>query len=34
MSWERIFQLQQLQREDLLKEIMQERDGAQNNVTL
>jgi multidrug efflux pump subunit AcrA (membrane-fusion protein) len=34
MSWERIFQLQQLQREDLLKEIMQERDGEQNNVTL
>jgi RND family efflux transporter MFP subunit len=34
MSWERIFQLQQLQREDLLKEIMQERDGKDNNITL
>ncbi|MEQ8524553.1 efflux RND transporter periplasmic adaptor subunit [Gracilimonas sp.] len=34
MSWERIFQLQQLQREDLLNEIMNERENQQNNVTL
>lgn len=34
MSWDRIYKLQQLQREDLLKEIMQERDEDQNNVTL
>lgn len=34
MSWEKIFQLQQLQREDLLKEIMQERDREPTNVTL
>ncbi len=34
MSWERIFQLQQLQREDLLKEIMQDGDDSSNNVTL
>lgn len=34
MSWERIFALQQLQREDLLKEIMQDRDDTSNNVTL
>jgi RND family efflux transporter MFP subunit len=34
MSWDRIYQLQQLQREDLLKEIMQERDKDQNNVSL
>ncbi|MBO6585947.1 MAG: efflux RND transporter periplasmic adaptor subunit [Gracilimonas sp.] len=34
MSWDRIFQLQQLQREDLLEEIMRDRDNQQNNVTL
>ena len=34
MSWERIFQLQQLQREDLLDEIMKDRDNQQNNVSL
>jgi RND family efflux transporter MFP subunit len=34
MSWDRIFMLQQLQREDLLREIMQDRDNASNNVTL
>ena len=34
MSWERIFQLQQLQREDLLKEIMKDQGNQQNNVTL
>lgn len=34
MSWERIFQLQQLQPEDLLNEIMNERENQQNNVTL
>ncbi|MEX0843936.1 MAG: efflux RND transporter periplasmic adaptor subunit [Balneolaceae bacterium] len=33
MSWERIYRLQQLQREDLLKEIMQERGEVSNNVT-
>lgn len=34
MSWERIFQLQQLQREDLLKQIMKERESSPNNVAL
>lgn len=34
MSWDRIFELQQLQREDLLREIMQDRDDVSNNVTL
>lgn len=34
MSWERIFQLQNLQREDLLDEIMQERDSESSNVNL
>lgn len=34
MSWDRIFQLQNLQREDLLREIMQERDVESNNVNL
>lgn len=34
MSWDRIFQLQNLQREDLLNEIMQERDAESTNVNL
>lgn len=34
MTWERIVYLQQLQREDLLKEIMQNTDDAFDNVTL
>lgn len=34
MSWDRIYRLQQLQREDLLKEIMNEQDNSSNNVTL
>lgn len=34
MTWERIIQLQQLQREDLLREIMQDPDLQSNNVTL
>lgn len=34
MSWDRIFQLQQLQREDLLEEIMKEQEESSNNVTL
>ncbi|WP_103664719.1 efflux RND transporter periplasmic adaptor subunit [Gracilimonas amylolytica] len=34
MSWERIYQLQNLQREDLLEQIMQERDRSANNMNL
>ncbi|MEX2477809.1 MAG: efflux RND transporter periplasmic adaptor subunit [Gracilimonas sp.] len=34
MSWDRIFQLQNLQREDLLREIMQERENEPSNVNL
>jgi len=34
MSWNRIFQLQNLQREDLLNEIMQEHDTDLSNVNL
>lgn len=34
MSWDRIFQLQNLQREDLLREIMQEQDAESTNVNL
>lgn len=34
VSWDRIIMLQQLQREDLLKEIMQDREDTSNNVTL
>lgn len=34
MSWDRIYQLQNLQREDLLNEIMQERDTDLSNVNL
>ncbi|HBQ61805.1 MAG TPA: efflux RND transporter periplasmic adaptor subunit [Balneolaceae bacterium] len=34
MSWERIFELQSLQREDLLREIMQDQNDTSNNVTL
>lgn len=34
MSWERIFRLQQLQREDLLEDIMNEQENQQNKVTL
>lgn len=34
MSWERIFELQRLQREDLLRDIMQDQNEASNNVTL
>ncbi|HET8864728.1 MAG TPA: efflux RND transporter periplasmic adaptor subunit [Gracilimonas sp.] len=34
MSWDRIFRLQNLQREDLLNEIMQERDTELSNVNL
>lgn len=34
MSWQRIYQLQNLQREDLLNEIMQERDTESSNVNL
>jgi RND family efflux transporter MFP subunit len=34
MSWDRIFQLQNLQREDLLREIMQDRDNEPTNVNL
>lgn len=34
MSWDRIYKLQNLQREDLLNEIMQERDTDLSNVNL
>ncbi|WP_020401849.1 efflux RND transporter periplasmic adaptor subunit [Gracilimonas tropica] len=34
MTWERIYELQQLQREDLLREIMKDREEGPNNVTL
>lgn len=34
MTWERIIELQQLQREDLLREIMPDQDLQSNNVTL
>ena len=34
MSWDRIYQLQLLQREDLLKEVLQEQNENASNVTL
>ncbi|MFP8488906.1 efflux RND transporter periplasmic adaptor subunit [Gracilimonas sp. Q87] len=34
MSWDRIYELQNLQREDLLEQIMQERDRPENNMNL
>jgi RND family efflux transporter MFP subunit len=34
MGWERIYELQNLQREDLLEQIMQERDRSANNMNL
>ncbi|MEX0610211.1 MAG: efflux RND transporter periplasmic adaptor subunit [Balneolaceae bacterium] len=34
MTWDRIFQLQLLQREDLLREVLQERTNKDSNVTL
>ena len=34
MGWDRIYQLQNLQREDLLEQIMQERDQSSNNLNL
>lgn len=34
MGWERIYELQNLQREDLLDQIMQERDQSSNNLNL
>jgi len=34
MGWDRIYRLQNLQREDLLEQIMQERDQSSNNLNL
>lgn len=34
MGWDRIYELQNLQREDLLDQIMQERDRSSNNLNL